>query len=89
MYKFFYIFDRISKAFRHELKRMIYKMIGGKDVIPSREEENVARNNVEINVVSVDVILLNKIITSAVIFVDINSGYNTIFQNRIRKVYNL
>jgi hypothetical protein len=40
-----------SKSFRHELKRTIYKIIR-KDVISIREEENLQRNNVEINVVS-------------------------------------
>jgi len=47
----FFIFIIISKAFRHEVKRMIYKSIG-KELNPIREEENDGRNHVEINVVS-------------------------------------
>ncbi|CAF1263670.1 unnamed protein product [Adineta steineri] len=50
-----FVFMIVSKAFRHELKRTIYKIIG-KDLIPIREEENRQENherdNVEINVVS-------------------------------------
>ncbi|CAF4368313.1 unnamed protein product [Adineta steineri] len=50
-----FVFIIVSKAFRHELKRTIYKIIG-KDLIPIREEENRQENherdNVEINVVS-------------------------------------
>jgi hypothetical protein len=42
----FFIFLIISKAFRHEIKRMIYKFTG-RELNPIREEENV-----EINVVS-------------------------------------
>jgi hypothetical protein len=36
----FYIFMTISKAFRHDLKRMVYK-ICGKDLGALREEENI------------------------------------------------
>jgi hypothetical protein len=39
----FYIFVVVSKAFRNELKRMIYK-ICGKDLVPIREEENKQEN---------------------------------------------
>ncbi|CAF4142189.1 unnamed protein product [Adineta steineri] len=50
-----FVFIIVSKAFRHELKRTIYKIIG-KDLVPIREEENRRENherdNVEINVVS-------------------------------------
>ncbi|CAF1467430.1 unnamed protein product [Adineta steineri] len=50
-----FTFIIVSKAFRHELKRTIYKIIG-KDLVPIREEENRQENherdNVEINVVS-------------------------------------
>ncbi len=52
----FYIFVIVSKAFRNELKRMIYK-ICGKDLAQIREEqnkqENVENNNLELNVVVV------------------------------------
>jgi hypothetical protein len=55
----FLIFLIVSKAFRHQLKRIIYKIIG-KDLIPIREEENrqehIERNHVGINVVNVDVL---------------------------------
>jgi len=51
----FFIFLTVSKAFRREMKRAIYKMCG-KDLIPIREEDNgqtnVRSNNVELNVVS-------------------------------------
>ncbi|CAF4038692.1 unnamed protein product [Adineta steineri] len=47
-----FTFIIVSKAFRHELKRTIYKIIG-KDLVPIREEENHERDNVEINVVSI------------------------------------
>jgi hypothetical protein len=51
----FFVFLIVSKAFRHELKRIMYKIIG-KDLAPIREEENrqenVGRDNVELNVVS-------------------------------------
>ncbi|CAF1197513.1 unnamed protein product [Adineta steineri] len=47
-----FVFMIVSKAFRHELKRTIYKIIS-KDLIPIREEENHERDNVEINVVSI------------------------------------
>ncbi len=53
----FYIFVVVSKAFRNELKRMVYK-ICGKDIISIREEENkqenAGRDNVELNVVVVN-----------------------------------
>jgi hypothetical protein len=39
----FYIFVVVSKAFRNEPKRMIYK-ICGKDLAPIREEENKQEN---------------------------------------------
>ncbi len=51
----FFVFVIVSKSFRHELNREIYKIIG-KDLAPMREEENrqevMAKNNIEINVVS-------------------------------------
>ncbi|CAF1263727.1 unnamed protein product [Adineta steineri] len=51
-----FTFIIVSKAFRHELKRTIYKIIG-KDLVPIREEENRQENherdNVEMNVVSI------------------------------------
>ncbi len=46
----FVIYVVISKAFRHEVKRMVYKMVG-RDLRPVREEEN-RQENVELNVVS-------------------------------------
>jgi len=50
----FFIFVVVSKAFRNEVKRMIYKMFG-KDLMTIQEEENrqekVERDNIEINVV--------------------------------------
>jgi hypothetical protein len=50
-----FIFLTVSKAFRRELKRKIYKMCG-KDLISIREEDNgptnVRSNNVELNFVS-------------------------------------
>jgi hypothetical protein len=53
----FYIFVTISKAFRHELKRMGYK-ICGKDLMPIREEEENRQNNVELNVIVVSNVVL-------------------------------
>jgi len=53
----FYIFVTISKAFRHELKRMGYKMFG-KDLMPIREEEENRQNNVELNVIVVSNVVL-------------------------------
>jgi hypothetical protein len=51
----FFIFVIVSKAFRHELKRIIYKIIG-KELTPLREEDNrqgnIERDNAELNVVS-------------------------------------
>jgi hypothetical protein len=52
----FYIFVAISKAFRHELKRMGYK-ICGKDLMPIREEQNIEHNVVVVVVVSNFVVL--------------------------------
>jgi hypothetical protein len=53
----FYIFVAVSKAFRNELKRMVYK-ICRKDIMLIREEENkqenVGRDNVELNVAVVN-----------------------------------
>ena len=50
----FFIFVIVSRAFRHELKRLICKMVG-KEVNPIREEENRPENivgdNVEMNIV--------------------------------------
>jgi hypothetical protein len=46
----FFIFIIVSKAFRNELKRMMYKMVG-KNLNHVREEENNKRANVELNVV--------------------------------------
>jgi hypothetical protein len=53
----FYIFIAISKAFRHDLKRMAYK-ICGKDLMPIREEEENRQNNVELNVIVVSNVVL-------------------------------
>jgi len=51
----FFIFMAVSKVFRNELKRMMYKMIG-KNLTPIREEENrqehVRRDSVKLNVVN-------------------------------------
>ena len=51
----FFVFLIVSKAFRHELKRMFYKIVG-QNLLPIREEENKqenrAINNPELNVVS-------------------------------------
>jgi hypothetical protein len=50
----FLIFISVSKAFRQEIKRMVYKMFG-KNLMPVQEEENKqqndARDAVELNVV--------------------------------------
>jgi hypothetical protein len=48
----FFIFLDVSNAFRHELKRMLYKL-SGQHLLPLREEEdngqkNIPRNNVEV-----------------------------------------
>ncbi len=52
----FFIFVFVSKAFRNEVKRMIYKIVG-KDPMIGREEENrqetVDRDNIQLNVVVV------------------------------------
>ncbi|CAF1173645.1 unnamed protein product [Adineta steineri] len=47
----FYIYISMSKAFRHEFKRLIYK-ISCKNLISIREEEH-RQNNMELNVVDV------------------------------------
>jgi len=47
----FFIFIIVSKAFRNELKRRMYKMVG-KNLNHVREEENNKRDNVELNVVN-------------------------------------
>ena len=50
----FFIFVIVSRAFRHELKRLIYNIVG-KEVNPIREEENrpenVVGDNVEMNTI--------------------------------------
>jgi len=46
----FLIYVVISKAFRHEVKRMVYKMFG-KDLIPVRGQENVEQNIVVVSYV--------------------------------------
>ena len=51
----FFIFAAVSRAFRHELKSFIWKIVG-KEVIPIREEENqptniVIQDNVEMNTI--------------------------------------
>jgi hypothetical protein len=54
----FFIFLIISKAFRHELKRMIYQVID-KDLMPIRDEnrhEHIERDNVELNVFNANVL---------------------------------
>ena len=55
----FFISVIVSRAFRLELKRLIYKIIG-KNVNPIREEENqfdtIAKDNAELNVVAVIVL---------------------------------
>ena len=45
----FFIFVTVSKAFRHELRRIVYKMIR-KNSVTMREEEQIERINVEINI---------------------------------------
>ncbi len=52
----FFIFISVSRAFRRQLKRMIYKIFG-KDLVAPREEEN-RQENVELNVVVVSTIVL-------------------------------
>jgi hypothetical protein len=52
----FFIFICVSRAFRQELKRMIYKMFG-KDLMRLPEEEN-KQENVELNAVVVSTIVL-------------------------------
>ncbi|CAF1172823.1 unnamed protein product [Adineta steineri] len=47
----FYIYISMSKAFRHELKRLIYK-IWCKNLISIREEEH-RQGNIELNVVDI------------------------------------
>jgi hypothetical protein len=51
----FLVYMIVSKSFRHEFKRTMYKIIG-KEVTPIREEENkqenIGRDNIELNVVS-------------------------------------
>jgi hypothetical protein len=49
-YTSFFIYVVISRAFRHELKRLVYTMFG-RDVIPIREEENRQENVVVSNIV--------------------------------------
>ena len=48
----FFIFVSISKAFRHELKRSILKIVG-KQLAPMREEEN-KQENIDLNVITVN-----------------------------------
>ncbi|CAF1293648.1 unnamed protein product [Adineta steineri] len=48
----FFIFLCVSKAFRQEIKRLIYKMCG-KQLRLQREDENRQGNNRELNVVSI------------------------------------
>jgi len=53
----FYIYVVVSKAFRNELKRMVYKICGQKISSTCEEEnkqENVGRDNVELNVAVVN-----------------------------------
>jgi predicted PurR-regulated permease PerM len=52
----FFIFISISRAFRQQLKRMIYKIFG-KDLLVPREEEN-RQENVELNAVVVSTVVL-------------------------------
>jgi hypothetical protein len=52
----FFIFAGISKAFRHELKRLAYKMVG-RGLLLIRDEEN-KQENVELNVVVISNIVL-------------------------------
>jgi len=56
----FLIFISVSKAFRTELKRTIYKIFG-KDLITVREEENIqgntGRDNIELNAAVVNPIV--------------------------------
>jgi hypothetical protein len=47
----FFIFICMSKAFRNEIKRFIYKIIG-KYLVILREEDN-RRNNIQLNVVNI------------------------------------
>jgi len=56
----FLVFIIVSKAFRSELKRMVYKIFG-KNLTPIREEENnqenAERDNVKLNIVVVSTIV--------------------------------
>ncbi len=56
----FFIFISVSKAFRTELKRTIYKIVG-KDLMAVREEENIqenaGRDNIELNIAVVNPIV--------------------------------
>ena len=51
----FFIFVSISKAFRHELKRSIFKIVG-KQLAPMREEDN-KQENIDLNVVTVNTVV--------------------------------
>ncbi|CAF3672034.1 unnamed protein product [Adineta steineri] len=52
----FFIYLTISKAFRHEFKRLIYRICGIQLRRIQGEEENIQQNNVEMNVVSISVV---------------------------------
>ena len=51
------IFLSTSKAFRTELKRMIYRL-SGRAILPLREEEHIEMNNVQVNVIDVQSVVL-------------------------------
>ncbi|CAF2713325.1 unnamed protein product [Rotaria sp. Silwood2] len=57
----FFIFVTVSKAFRHELKRFIFKILG-KDLAALREEdnkpENMEQNNTNLNIPVVSTIVI-------------------------------
>jgi hypothetical protein len=57
----FYIFVIASKAFRNELKRMVYK-INGKDLASIREVKN-KQENAGRDIVEVDVVVVNRIVS--------------------------
>ncbi|CAF4890213.1 unnamed protein product [Rotaria sp. Silwood1] len=55
----FFIFFIVSKAFRHGLKRFIFKIIG-KELMTLREEDNRQENNENLNIPVVSKIILSR-----------------------------
>ncbi|CAF4916902.1 unnamed protein product [Rotaria sp. Silwood1] len=55
----FFIFFIVSKAFRHGLKRFIFKIIG-KELMTLREEDNRQENNENLNIPVVSTIILSR-----------------------------